>query len=375
MNKPLAIPKISAQIFRDGIRHPQLYLWDAWSYFDESGIHLYCLAVSREKDTGEPILLRERNNYQFHFRHFVSSDNGASWRDSGCFQKPAQAADGHDARNIWSGSVTPLSAELCVGEKKILVAYTGIRSGDDQHPFAQNLAAGLTCDGNSFDKNSGQLLLCPIRDEKLLRSAGYWFSRVADIGSANGEQGGPILAWRDPFCFNDANGELYVAWSAKASAKQCALGLARLCVGPDSKVSIEKICAPILMPDADEYTQFELPKIYYDSAAHRYLLVAATSNRKSESQDGDEIVKRIRIYYAKALTGPWIPGGKQSSIINGLEQLFGMTVLRANFDEQKLLCISAYTDGVAGDTEQNFAPAFEIDLNQLGRENAVAVKQ
>ena len=47
------VPKPHAGAFRGSIAHPDLYLWDAWSYVeDDASLHLYTLAVGRKGPDG-----------------------------------------------------------------------------------------------------------------------------------------------------------------------------------------------------------------------------------------------------------------------------------------------------------------------------------
>ena len=113
------------------------------------------------------------------------------------------ASDGHDARNIWSGGV------LNLGANGKLHAYTGISQGDEDHPFIQSLAIGFC--GHEEMLSHGNVILCPIRDREELLNADYYLPDANSIGSKEGEEGGPILAWRDPFLFRDHDGTLIMA--------------------------------------------------------------------------------------------------------------------------------------------------------------------
>jgi hypothetical protein len=343
-----------------GIRHPQLYLWDSWSFSEGGCIHLYCLAVNRVKDDGEPLLPQHRNDFQFHIRHFESLDGGDSWRDKGVFQRAALAADGHDARNVWSGSIMQLA------DSRVLAAYTGLQELGEQRPFVQSLAVGLCADGNVFTEGGGQLLLCPVRDHEQIAAAGYFMAVDDQLGSVDGEEGGPILAWRDPFCFSDAAGQLYMAWAAKVSAKRSAMGLASIRLDDAGVCQLETLFPPVVLPDDDEYTQLELPKIYFDSVKRRYLLIAASSTRQTEGQSDDEVSKCIRLYVADSLTGPWLSGGTETSVIAGLDALFGLAVIEADYSAQRLRCMVPYTEVASAELALSFSAVRELDISGIG---------
>lgn len=350
----------SEQIFYGGIDHPDLYLWDAWSYTENQRTHLYCLAVSRYKEDGRPLAPSERNQTYFHIRHFVSIDTGVTWIDQGVFQISAQAKDGHDVRNIWSGSVMPIPSG------KVIAAYTGIHEGDDEHPFLQNLAVGFSLTGDKFQYDSAQVLLCPKRDEDWLRSMGYYFA-ADDLGSCYGEEGGPILAFRDPYVFNwnEQEQSFSVVWAAKSSSNQPAMGIADVEIS-SGVFRVKCLYPPVQVPDGHLFTQLEVPKIYYDAIRKRYLLIIASSTRQSETQPDHEVRKSIRMYYAKELMGPWQLAGSSSSEIENLDCLFGMTVLDFDQKNQSLIGIAPYTEMASEEKMLTFADRFSIDLSQLG---------
>jgi len=102
------IPPPYVEKFKNGINHPQLYLWDAWSYLEVDVMHLYCLAVARLKSDGTPLQPMERNDHPFHIRHFTSVDNGISWKDEGCFLNPKKELKKLNGYTVWSGSVEGL---------------------------------------------------------------------------------------------------------------------------------------------------------------------------------------------------------------------------------------------------------------------------
>ncbi|MDN3638727.1 hypothetical protein QWY82_07900 [Simiduia curdlanivorans] len=352
------IPKPAEGVFVQGIDHPDLHLWDAWSCTDGDALHLYCLAVSRRLADGTPLKAETRNNHPFHIRHFRSDDAGLSWQDLGVFQQHQQAEDGHDSRSIWSGSVMRLNSG------QWLFGYTGLRERGAQHSFVQSLAAGLSDDGMVLTLGSQQLLLCPERDYELIRSKGYYLDNRENLGSHQGEAGGPILAWRDPFMFYDLAGQLMMAWAAKKSATENAMGLARLSL-EGGQIKINELMAPITLPDAQTFSQLEIPKIYVDPIKSRYLLIIAASTRTSEQQPDHEIEKTMRLYSSYSLTGPWQPGGTSTSVIGNTPNYFAMTVLQTNFKAEQLSCISPTTE--VANKPLTFAAPFTIDLKDLSR--------
>lgn len=130
--------------------------------------------------------------------------------------------------------------------------------------------------------------------------------------------------------------------------------------------------SPVVLPDDDQYTQLELPKIYFDSVRQRYLLIAASSTRQSEGQSDDEVSKCIRLYVAGSPAGPWLPGGTETSVIAGLDTLFGMAVIEADYAAQKLRCMAPYTEVASADLALSFAAVCELDLSAIGAARALS---
>jgi len=351
------IPPPATQLFRNGIVHPDLFLWDSWCCEADSGIDLYCLALARKDSNGQPISPSDRNSYLFHIRHFHSADGGDQWLDKGCFQKPGIASDAHDARNIWSGGVLNLGAD---GK---LHAYTGIGQGDENHPFIQSLAIGYC--GHEDTLTHGNVILCPLRDREKILKAGYYLPDQDSMGSKEGEEGGPILAWRDPFLFYDIDGTLMMAWAAKVSPDRGAVGLASLAVDEKHHCTVETLFPPVTMPDDNEYTQLEVPKVIFNSGTGKYILCVSTTNRQSESQPQSEITMVMRLYVSDALKSGWSSGATTSSIIQGTNHQFGMSIIRAEHENKILHCMAPYAEGAGATRQLTFPRGFYIDLSRL----------
>jgi hypothetical protein len=172
------IPKAYETLFLNGIKHPYLYLWDAWSYCEDETLHLYCLAVPRFLSDGSELDPNERNNFPFHIRHFSSKDNGNSWKDEGCFLSTDEVSK-LDFKTIWSGSVKPIS------DGRKLVAFTGIRSIDSNRNYHQNIALGISNDGYSVQNNSKITLSSPSKDWDEIVDKGYYFDGSSNYISAS----------------------------------------------------------------------------------------------------------------------------------------------------------------------------------------------
>jgi hypothetical protein len=353
-----SFPAPSATLFKGGISHPDLLLWDAWSYVDTGGVfHLYTLAVTRRKADGSPLLAMERNGVPFHVRHFTSRNRGASWRDQGCFIAPRLGQGLADSRTIWSGSIEPLA------DGQVLAAYTGLYEVDGEHCFLQTLMLALS-DGDAITARAETPVLCPRRDHEMIIEAGYYLAAPADLGYRGGEEGGPVLAWRDPFVFIDGENRLHLFWSAKAGPKLGALGHATL-RRDGQHFAVEELLPPTIVQDGDGLTQFELPKIYHDQRNGTYYLISSTCNRLDERQPDSEVEKTIRLHSATSLDGPWRPWSDGGSAVPGLDGMFGMTVLKADFERNRLLCIAPYTDAAGKDRSCTLSPCFPINLDPV----------
>lgn len=355
MNTP--IPAAYPEPFVGGIIHPTLFLWDAWSYIDADKIHLYCLAVSRTDSDGRRIDPAKRNERPFHVRHFVSGDNGKSWKDKGCFQEPRTGSSFFDSRTVWSGSV----AALPDGNK--LVAYTGIRENGPDLTFQQSIGLALSRDGGKVDRWWDDAISCCYRDWQAITDLGYYFDDESNLGNKDGEAGGPILAWRDPFIFVEDD-TIHLFWGAKAGSRQSALAHATI-NETDNGFVVSELFEPVTVPDGHEFTQLELPKVLHDQANGRYYLLVSTCNRLYEGQTDAEVDKKVRLYSSSSLNGPWLPDGKGgSAILRDDSHMFGPTVLNADFEKGKLWCISPFTDAADDEKSLTISEPFAIELTR-----------
>ena len=351
------MPSADAQVFEGAIVHPDLYLWDSWSYQEHGTIHLFCLAISRTKPNGEALLPAEKDNYPFHIRHFSSLDQGRQWKDEGCFQQPGKTSDGHDERNVWSGSVCLLPS----GEK--LAGFTGIFEIDDQRRYLQNISLG-TSSSSQIDSLLPSPLSCPIRDREAILSLGYYLDAANRLGSNDGEEGGPVMAWRDPFLFIDSDQRINAFWSAKSGPGVGVIAQGLIAKGDDKcGYSLEKLYPPMSLPDGESFTQAELPKIYFDDAQGIYYLIVSSCYRFYEGQPDSEVDKTIRLYKSNSMRGPWQIAVGNNSAIKGAEGLFGMTVLEPDFANDRLLCISPRTGSDNPDAAFTIGERFYLDLN------------
>ena len=332
------VPPPSDLIFRDGISHPDLWLWDAWTCYSGDQLSLFTLALSRRQDNGSEIPPGARNDFKFHIRRFSSSDDGVSWRDCGCYLGPSDAAGGVLSRNVWSGSAAPYNDSLLFG-------FTGVRQPNINRPFVQSICATLApIDLSSPDSDDIIVLSDPSTEYDAIRAKGYYLGAKDTLGDANGEDGGPILAWRDPFFLVDAEGGVDAFWSAKVGPTTPAIAHARLdWQGESFSVALQ---APIPLPDSAAYTQAEVPKVYYDASSGIFYLLVSTCNRLREGQPDTEVSKQLRLYVSESPTGDWRPYRHDGSIIPNVDGLFGASLAFCDFEAGVATLIGPYTEMV-----------------------------
>lgn len=357
------IPDSHSGSFEGGICHPELYLWDVWSSQEGDDFHLYCLAVSRKDQHGEVFPPESRNQKSFHIRHFVSQDKGRSWTDQGCFQKAQVERGVFDSKSIWSGSILPLP------DGRQLTAYTGIREQGASLIFQQSLGLSISADWQQVIPGSQHVISDSLTDWHAITDLGYFLGELDSLGHKDGEANGPILAWRDPFLCNH-DGKLHLFWSAKMGSRTPALGHALLSE-TGSGFEVQKLYPPVAMPDGDEYTQLELPKILHDEVNDRFLLLVSSCNRLHERQSDEEADKRMRLYESKSIEGPWHEFGHRGSTIDLAEaHMFGITILSADFEKQVLHYIAPYTAEAGQKKFLTLSETHSLDLRQLGRKPA-----
>ena len=73
----------------------------------------------------------------------------------------------------------------------------------------------------------------------------------------------------------------------------------------------------------------------------------------------------MRAYRSASLRGPWQIFAGKDSALEGLDSLFGMTVLKTEHQGGQLLCIAPFTDCVDPEIRLTFAPRFHLDLDSL----------
>lgn len=363
LQKPTPVPPPSTDKFENGIAHPALWLWDSWTAKFDGTVHLYCLALSRIDSAGDPILPENRNDHLFHIRHFTSDDGGQSWMDKGVFLEPSNAGDGAFTRNVWSGGV------LALGADDWIAGFTGLREAGASRPFLQSICIGRSRTADALDPSAITTLSCPQRDYDQIRAAGYYLPERDTLGAFEGEENGPILAWRDPFILDAGEERLEVFWSAKIAPARSAVAHATVRIAAGG-FQIEKLHPPMTLPDDATFTQAEVPKICQGPDGTFFLMISAC-DRLNEAQPAEEVTKMLRLYKSNALRGPWKPVfANGPSQIPGTDNLFGASFFPAEFTGAELHLISPYSEYASGQKRLTFAPLKLVDLPMQAAEYA-----
>lgn len=346
------IPRPCGEVFRNGINHPDLWLWDSWTFEADGRLHLFTLALARQNAEREAIAPGDRNAYPFHVRRFVSDDQGKSWRDCGAYLQSPGAAAGAMTHNVWSGSATVIGDDILFG-------FTGLRQPSASRSFLQSIClVRANADGAPPDPADTILISDPEADYDEIRRAGYYLGPRDVLGDNAGEEGGPILAWRDPFFLQRDDGTIDAFWAAKTAPMAPAVAHARLT--PRKAGFGVELLRPIMLPDGDKYTQAEMPKIYRTSA-EGYLMLLSTCNRLREDQPDAEIAKELRLYRSAAPEEPWRPYRGGESVLLGASGLFGGGFSSIDEAAGVATLIAPYTEMADPRLQLTFGPPIEIE--------------
>ena len=197
---------------------------------------------------------------------------------------------------------------------------------------------------------AGVTLSDPLAAYDAIRKAGYYLGPKAQLGARAGEEGGPLLAWRDPFFFEE-DGTLLAFWSAKIGPREPAIAWARL-VRSDGGAALAELLPPLRLPDADRYTQAEVPKLYA-APEGGYLLLVSACDRVDEAQPASEVTKALHLYRAETPAGPWRGAFGGDSLLPGAEHLFGGAFIALRPGEATLL--SPYSEMAPPELALTFA--------------------
>jgi hypothetical protein len=367
--RSILAPAPSTVTFQNGIVHPDLWLWDVWTVKDGDELRLYTLAINKVDAQGRNTSPKTRNDYPFHIRHFVSADKGESWRDLGVFFAPSQGGDGGYSRNIWSGSMHRVHG------RNFVCGFTGIREQDEARPFLQAIYLANSESPSELAFPPQTALSCPSRDFDLICEQGYYLGPRETLGTAQGEEGGPILSWRDPFVYAEGNDVFEVFWAAKVRPTQAAVAHATV-RRAGTGFEIQTLHPPMSLPDGNLFTQAEVPKIYKDERTGLYFLLISACTRISEVQPESEVAKDLRLYVGPTFRGPWtgaFAGG--DSMIEGVDCLFGGTIEDVDTSTGRLKLLSAFTESHSEALQLTVAPLRTVCIDPALPSNVKVLDQ
>ncbi len=346
------VPGPEKKLFKGTIDHPGLYLWDNWGFKEDGKTHVYSLAASKAHSS------RDRH-FHVHWRHFVSSDDGKTWKDLGAVLTPRKEDRLFDSQSIWSGSVTKLKSG------KYIAAYTGL---DPKREFLQSISFAVSDDAHNFKRaydGKFPALSHELHRDKFLK-AGYYVDTLENLGKRTGEKNNSIQALRDPFLLEDEYGKVHIFWAAKSFDEN---GNVVSSIGHglihdfNSPRSIE-ILPPIKPSDGQNFSQLELPNVYQRSDG-KYVWIIGTTNRQTEAQAEHETQMAVRAYLSDDLGGELEPIGDDSALFYANDKsVYGANLIQDftdGIDNQNPMT-RVFSVGESNDSNFSLPPNFKLEL-------------
>ena len=354
------IPPPLNKPFLGAINHPDLWLWDSWTSESFETTSLYCLALSKKDSKQKPIHPTERNQYTFHIRLFISSDDGNSWIDQGAVFCPNSQFDASDSSNIWSGSVLENS-------DTIIMAYTGLREETENQDYLQTLCLAHAIGRKPNFVVSQPVLSDPLRDYEDVVSSGYYLGPKESLGTSDEEGSESSLTWRNPYLFEEEDGVLYVFWSAKIGRETPALAWASVETSSEG-LCLGKLRPPIQLPISQQIAQLELPKIYKDRRNGIYYCLVSSCERRQEGQPESEISKEVHLYKSKDIKGAWEAYDGKSSVLSDFQNVFGASLVSIDYEEGTASLIAPYTEQAKPEHQLSFPPIRQIRFSESSKD-------
>lgn len=263
------------------------YIWDSWllADSDERGKFLHRYALSAPSRDYTP---NERHLHAF-VRHAVSRNGGVTWKDLGPAITPSGEKGVWPDRCVWTSSILLREVK---GQKLYLMFITGLNSqtpdGKPNDGLIQQIGLATSRNGHTFDQP--RVILSP--DD----------SKAAELGYDISADDGIVMAWRDPFVFQDPpSGTWHMLFSAKTKD---ACGTVHPTVGHavarDDTLRNWELQAPLALPQY--YRQLEVP--YLIHRENRYYLFVSTQNNPTMHNNRDKEAA-FRGFVADAPAGPW----------------------------------------------------------------------
>jgi hypothetical protein len=297
------------------------YIWDNWIVADNGKLHRYALSASSTEYKPQ-----ERHGYAY-LRYAFSEDGKKTWHDKGAVLEKSDAIPLNNESYLWPNLVIWSGSALLhqdrMGNKEFILFFTG-RSQEDEkiEDLFQRIGVATSKNGQDFTIKAifspEDQCFTSQKAENTCKTICY------DIT----DDDGIIMAWRDPYVFQDKNNpqKWHMIFAAK-SKDGC--GAIRPTVGHavaetkenESLIEVEwQLQRPFELPQY--YRQLEIPNIIYRKGKY-YLFVSTQNNPRMTSNEEKEAA--YRGYVAENITGPWKLVYGDTDKIYG-HNIYGITV-------------------------------------------------
>jgi len=257
------------------------YIWDSWVVDVDGVLYRYALSAPQEiidSDGSKRKISPDMRHDHAYIRLAQSHNRGQSWVDRGPVIVPRKPGIWPD-HVIWTSSVQlRRNAE---GKREFLMFITGRSKADGE---LQRI--GLTRSNDGLNFSPPEILLNP----------------STNLGYDITDDDGIIMAWRDPFVFQDPqSGIWHMFFSAKAR-DDC--GNIRPTVGhaisQSDSLTQWLLQPPLTLPQY--YHQLEVPYVLHRDGKY-YLLVSTQNNPLMPNNEAKEAA--YRGYVSGSINGPW----------------------------------------------------------------------
>jgi len=252
------------------------------------------------------------------------------------------------------------------------MGFTGIKNLGNGRNFFQSMGIASLDRAGKLIQVDDVPFSCPDRDYEQIRAAGYYLGPKDALGSDDGEEGGPILGWRDPYLVEETPDRIHAFWSAKTSAREGCVAHAAL-ARKGQGFEIERLYPPIKIPAGEIYTQTEVPKFYSNTQTGSHLMLISSCDRLYEGQPDSQVSKRLRLYTAGSLRGPWHPYRPEGSHVTNDDKLFGASAISCDFISQELCLVAPMSETASPEDRLTIAPIFKLSFGTKASQSDTAL--